>query len=153
MISTLFRTYVRPILEFANSVWCPVLVRDVNMLESVQRRFTRLPYGAQRPSYEERLRTMKLSSLASRRLRGDLIFTFKALRNPLSPVRHLFTLNPDERLRGHSLKLSRSDFRTSCRQNFLPNRVFYAWNALPSLAIDAPSVNSFKNIIDSINLV
>lgn len=149
MTATLFKTYIRPILEFANPVWSPALVRDISMMENVQRRFSRLPYGLQRPSYEERLEIMHLSPLVSRRLRGDLIFTFKALRDAHSPVRHLFVLNPDDRLRGHSLKLSREAFRTSCRQNFIPNRVFYAWNALPGEAVIAPSVNSFKNFIDS----
>lgn len=153
MTSKLFKTYVRPILEYSNPVWCPLLVRDINMLESVQRRFTRLPYGVQRPSYEARLEAMSLCPLESRRRRGDLIFTYKALHNGTSPVHQLFVLNTDERLRGHSLKLSRSTFRTSCRQNFLPNRVFHAWNALPNEAVTAPSTNSFKNYIDSVGVV
>lgn len=51
----LYRTYVRPILEFAGPVWHPDLVRDSTLLETVQRRFTRLSYGRIRPTYEERL--------------------------------------------------------------------------------------------------
>ena len=40
----LYKTYVRPILEYAGPVWCPVLVRDKNLLENVQRRATRIPW-------------------------------------------------------------------------------------------------------------
>ncbi|RZC33191.1 RVT 1 domain containing protein, partial [Asbolus verrucosus] len=51
----LYKTYIRPILEFAGGVWAPVLQRDVDLLEALQRRATRLPFGRIRPSYEERL--------------------------------------------------------------------------------------------------
>jgi hypothetical protein len=67
------------------------------MLESVQRSATRLSYGAVRPSYEERLEQFGLSTFEDRRLRGDLIVTFRAIRGyfnfDLSPI---FTLNRDE---------------------------------------------------------
>ncbi|XP_044755626.1 uncharacterized protein LOC123314384 [Coccinella septempunctata] len=43
--AVLFKTYVRPILEFAGPVWCPVLNRDLALLEGIQRRATRLRLG------------------------------------------------------------------------------------------------------------
>ena len=40
-----FTTYVRPLLEYNSPVWSPFLLKDINSLESVQRRFTkRMPY-------------------------------------------------------------------------------------------------------------
>jgi hypothetical protein len=73
------------------------------MLVSVQRSATCLSYGAVRPSYEGRLEQSGLSTFVDRRLRGDLIVTFRAIRGffnfDLSPI---FTLNRNERLRGHN---------------------------------------------------
>ena len=39
------RIYVRPILEFSNGVWSPVLQRDIFLLEAVQRKAPRIPFG------------------------------------------------------------------------------------------------------------
>ena len=93
----LYKSFVRPILEFANAVWTPILQRDLLLLESVQRRATRVPFGRTRPQYSERLSLMNLTSLTQRRLRGDLIVTFQALTNQLSPIRHVKS-SSDERL-------------------------------------------------------
>lgn len=151
-LSKLFKLYVRPILEFANSVWCPSLVRDVNLLENVQRRYTRLAFGHDRPPYEARLHLLNLPLLSTRRIRGDLIITYKTLHNNTSPIRHLYKLNNDERLRGHPLKLLRDPFRSVVRQNFLTLRVFYRWNSLPHEIVCAPSLNSFKARLDNMVL-
>ncbi|CAH1366077.1 unnamed protein product, partial [Tenebrio molitor] len=56
-------------LEFANCVWTPVLQRDIQLLESVQRRATRLPFGRSRPQYTVRLSLMGIPSLSARRVR------------------------------------------------------------------------------------
>lgn len=151
-LSKLYKTYIRPVLEFANSVWFPTLMRDSNILEGVQRRITRLPFGRIRPCYEDRLAQFKLTSLAARRRRGDLITTYKGIRNDLSPIHNLFTLANDDRLRGHPFKITRDPFRTSVREHFLSVRVFDAWNTLPPCVVSAPSVNSFKSRYDRLVL-
>lgn len=144
----LYTTYVRPILEFASPVWCPDLVRDANMLEAVQRRVTRLPYGYVRPTYEQRLEIMNLPSFQQRRRRGDLIITYRALHSCFGvDLSQLFELNSNN-LRGHEFKLKKEKFSTGARQGFLSNRVFSAWNGLPSEVVNAPSVNLFKNRLD-----
>lgn len=149
---TLFKTYVRPILEFAGPVWCPTLVRDAVILESVQRRATRLPFGANRPSYEERLVMSGLPKFLDRRLRGDLIVCYRALHGLFGvDLSHMFQLNVNQ-LRGHSLKLKKENFRSTVRQVFVSNRVFDTWNGLPEEVVRAPSVNVFKNRFDRLVL-
>ncbi|KAJ3659861.1 hypothetical protein Zmor_011524 [Zophobas morio] len=143
-VTKLYKTYVRPILEYANCVWVPTLQRDINLLESVQRRATRIPYGQVRPSYPDRLNLMKLPSLADRRVRGDMLTTFQAFTNVSSPIRHLFPVNIDGRTRGHRFKLEKDNFRTSIRQTFVTNRVFTEWNALPPEVVESASVPRFK---------
>ncbi|XP_045479820.1 uncharacterized protein LOC123684570 [Harmonia axyridis] len=148
--AAVYRTYVRPILEFAGPVWSPTLCRDLSLLEGLQRRATRLPYGISRPSYSERLSIMNLPTFMDRRTRGDLITIFRALNDLFGvSLSNLFTLNRDSRLRGHAFKLRKENFKTVQRQNFLTNRIFGVWNALPPAVVESMSVNSFKNNYDS----
>ena len=146
--SKLYKTFVRPILEFGNSIWTPVLQRDIHLLESVQRKATRRPFGRVRPQYHERLSLMQLTTLSDRRIRGDLITTFQALTNPISPIRQLYMMNLDPRLRGHKFKLQKQKFYTTPRQVFLTNRVFNSWNMLPIEVIQSQSLQVFKKRYD-----
>lgn len=144
----LYKTYIRPILEYAGQVWWPSTKFDENLLESVQRWVTRMPYSHIRPSYEERLTIFDIPSFAERRSRGDLIFTFRAMNGHFGDeMKNVFQLNTNS-LRGHRLKLSREPFKTSPRQMYLPNRVFNAWNRLPDAVVESTSVNTFKNRLD-----
>ncbi|KAJ3643509.1 hypothetical protein Zmor_026216 [Zophobas morio] len=85
VFSKLFKTYVRPLLEFDNGVWSPILQKDILCLESIQRRATRFTFGKNRPPYCEGLRLMHLCPLSDRRKRWDLIITYQAL----SPSQYL----------------------------------------------------------------
>jgi hypothetical protein len=69
----LFVAVVRPNLEFGNVVWSPQVKKDKNLIESVQRRATRIIPGLIGKPYEKRLKIMRLPSLCCRRLRGDPI--------------------------------------------------------------------------------
>lgn len=145
----LFTTYIRPLVESAAVVWNPVLVRDVALVEGVQRRATKWSSQLRNLDYAERLERLALPSLSERRIRGDQIFTWRALHDQFSTdMSNLYELSNQERLRGHPFKLVREAFRTSIRQNFVTNRVFHNWNALPSDVVCASSINIFKNRYD-----
>ncbi|XP_044766291.1 uncharacterized protein LOC123322409 [Coccinella septempunctata] len=147
--SLLYKTYIRPVFEFAGPVWYPIYQYDGDLLESVQRFATRLPYGYLRPDYPTRLKIFSLPIVEDRRLRGDLIVTYRALRGHFGvDLSHMFPLNINNALRGHNFKLAKEVFRTTSRQKFLPNRVFSVWNSLPVEVVNASSVNSFKNRYD-----
>ncbi|EFA07721.1 hypothetical protein TcasGA2_TC002199 [Tribolium castaneum] len=130
--------------EFGNAVWSPVLQRDIRLLEKVQRKVTRQPFRSSYcPSYEERLTLMRLPTLAHRRVRGDLLTTFQAITSKKSPIHRLFRIN-SSCTRGHLYKLQKPNFKTSVRQNFITNRIFNSWNALPSSVVTSPSSMVFK---------
>ena len=76
---TLYRSLVRPHLEYANQVWAPHLIKHITAIENVQRRMTRMIPGMKDLSYEARLKYLKLPSLSYRRLRGDVIEMYKII--------------------------------------------------------------------------
>ena len=100
----LFKTLVRPILEYANSVWVSSYRNQINLLEAVQRKFTKHILEAKKLKYEDRLRCLKLPSLEYRRFRGDLIQAYKIAHKHYdrASVSNLFKFNQNSRLRGHT---------------------------------------------------
>ena len=63
-----FKVYIRPILEYASTAWSPSYIYLINLLESVQRSFTKRIPGCSHLSYPERLSLLNLHTLEQRRL-------------------------------------------------------------------------------------
>ena len=145
--ATLYRTYVRPHLEFAISVWNPFLKRDKKVLEKVQRRATRLPKPLRGLSYETRLDNMGLTTLEMRRTRGYLIQIFKILRG--LDIAHLHSgISWSEPRAGKRPQIRREITSKNVRHNFFVNRIANTWNQLPDNVVESNSVNEFKSRVD-----
>ena len=145
----LFKALVRPILEYGNVVWKPYKRKHINQIEAVQRQFTKCVVGMRDKGYEERLKELRLPSLEYRRLRGDMIETYKITHDYYDSLTtdSLFTLS-DTNTRSHRFKLTKPRVNTNLFLNFFTNRVINKWNGLPCKVVEAESLNSFKNYID-----
>ena len=145
----LYKSLVRPILEYGHSVWQPRHKRLCSDVEDVQRRATKLIASLKDKPYPERLATLKLPSLEYRRNRGDLIDVYKYIHGIYNTDRPQFQLFQGRDTRGNSLKLAKRHCRLNVRSNFFSNRVITAWNSLPNSVVTAPSINAFKNRLDA----
>ena len=130
------------------SVWRPHYRKDIELLEGVQRRALKLIDGFKDLSYEERLRAVHLTSLETRRMRGDLIEVYKIMHGLTNLSPEDFFSFSTSGLRGHGYKLFKPRVRTDIGKFSFSCRVVDLWNALPDEVVDAVSINSFKNQID-----
>ena len=78
-LTSLYKVYVRPHLEYAQASWAPWTQADIHTLEKVQQRFTKQVTGIGSLPYEERLKRLGLPTLQARRERGDMVETYKIL--------------------------------------------------------------------------
>ena len=79
MFMNLYPVLVRPHLEYCVQVWSPYLAKDINLLEAVQERATNMVPGLKGLKYSERLKRLNLTTLRERRIRGDMIETYKLI--------------------------------------------------------------------------
>jgi len=76
----LYKSLVRPHLEYSIQAWRPHYQKDIDLMEGVERRGTKLISGLMDYTYKDRLNILKLTTLETRRLRGDLIEVFKMFK-------------------------------------------------------------------------
>ena len=145
----LYKALVRPILEYGHSVWNPHLKTLCQDIEAVQKRATGLIGDLKGKEYPDRLAALKLPSLEHRRLRGDMLDTYKYMHGIYDTDRPNLELYLRRDTRGHSLKLAKQQYRLNIRGGFFSERVVGVWNDLPDAVVTAPTVNTFKNRLDN----
>jgi len=82
-----------------------------------------------------------------RRLRSDLIETYKILNGNYSINRESFFDIDDMGLRGHDSKLFNRRFRLDVRKFVFSNRVINSWNSLPSQCVNCNTVDTFEKYV------
>lgn len=152
---TLYKTYIRPHLEFAIQAWSPYLEKDIQVLEKVQRRVTKHIQGLSSLSYDERLRVLGWTSLRLRRERGDAILAFQHLHGNVEvELDWQWLLPTGDGIRANDApRIAMPPPTHNCqqRENFFSLRVARIWRTLPHKIVNSISLNKFKNAYDKQN--
>ena len=152
----MFKTFVRPILEYNTAIWSPNLIEDINSVEKVQRHFTKRlcqKSNIKFQNYEERLRILNLESLEIRRIKFDIVLMFK-IQNKLIDIDFdkFFKTKPSStkyNLRGHDHQLNVPKYSGSnCHHNFFSNRILNIWNKLPQDLVNSRNLPILKTNFD-----
>ena len=147
-----FIIYVRPLLEYCSPVWSPHFKQDIDLIENVQRSFTRKLFyccNLVSKSFDDRLTYIGLQRLELRRIYADLIYMYKLIHNNISSsLINVFKFNNQvhcRETRGHRYKLffNRSNKLVFCK--FFTNRIVPIWNHLPVSCFNGDTLFYFKN--------
>jgi len=145
-------TYIRPMLEYASTVWNPVYVGQLCKLESVQRIFTKRIPCLKHMTYNERLLALKLESLELRRLKLDLTMTYKIIFGLVDlSVNRYFVLRTNSSTRGHAFRIVPEKPNVNCRNYFFSLRITNVWNKLPNDIVNFNSLTAFKSSLDRVD--
>ena len=112
-------------LEYAVQAWNTHLQGDIERIERVQRKTTRIPFGFDKLEYEERLKKLNLTTLKDRLLRGDLIEMYKVICvresikwvKPLNLRKNVEISVPAANVSGNSLNIRRESFSSKIRNS------------------------------------
>ena len=103
-------------------------------------------------SYPERLKHLKLPTMAYRRARGDMIEVYKIIHEIYDSKTTGNILKLRDKIqfsiRGYNHMLEHKRLYNPMRMNYFANRVVNNWNSLPECIVEAGSLNMFNFFLD-----
>ena len=156
----MYKSLIRPHLEYASTVWTTKTKFNQDLIERVQRRATKIVPELKDLSYSDRLRALKLPTLSYRRKRADVLQLYKILNGfdefdwdyrceiCEKPVFQPSLGTAAMNTRGHPYKLQTHLCKTTTRKLSYFGRVVPLWNALKSETVCSNSINDFKNNLE-----
>jgi len=135
---------VRPHVEYCTVAWSPHYIKDKELIEKIQHRFTKMIPDLRNKPYAERIEQLGLWTLEERRNRADVIHVYKMLNGLAMPkFESMFEISSHGKTRGHSVKLVKNRSRCELRRHFFSERVVNFWNKLDERTFRSASLNAF----------
>ena len=145
MFLLLYKSLIRPLLEYGNTVWYPCYKQDSQELEKVQRRATKLVKNLRDMAYPARLRALDLPTLVYRRKRADMLQMYRIITGVDNLDSNNFVkMDPGVRTRGHRFKILKVRAETREKRSTLGYRAVNDWNALSNHVVEAENLIQFK---------
>lgn len=147
---TLYLTLVRSHLSYCSQLWRPMLIKDIQLLEQVQRRATKFITNDYAADYKERLKRLKLLPLMHWYELQDIMFLVKTIKNPPDNFNVYDHLSfSSSTTRAASLHHMKAKFcRLSVTRHFYFNRVTRLWNSLPKINLSLSETSIRKHVRD-----
>ena len=144
-------TLVRPIVEYASTIWDPHTTESISKLERIQRRCARTVFGIwdRDTCVTQLLEELKWNELGQRRKQTKLIMFYKILHGYVEVCTPNYLLQNQSRTRGHDKRFLVPQGNSEVFNNsFFPSAI-RLWNKLAQETIAAESVSAFKTAIAS----
>ena len=141
-----YKTFVRPILEYACTVWDPYTQDSIKRIEAVQRRAARFVVNRYHntSSVSDMISRLQWPTLHHRRKVARLAMLRKILSGEAVFNKSSISAAPARQRRRHPHQLDQIRCRTDYRRfSFLP-RTISEWNSLPAAAVAADTLDTFK---------
>ena len=144
-ILPLYKTFVRPFLEYNSVIWSPYTKKNDYKLEKIQIKMFNLIKGFRSLSYLDKLKKANLSSLRARRIQHQLLIMYKMINKIIDlEFDDFFKMNNFNKTRGNAFKLLFPKTKTNVRHKFFTSSIIKHWNRLKTDDINVRSIQRFK---------
>ena len=148
-----YKTFVRPTLEYAATVWDPHTERNIQKVEMVQRRAARFVKADfhKKHSVTKMLHDLSWHPMCERRAQAKVVMLYRIVHGLVAiPLTQYFT--PSTRIRGHPMQYRQHTCHINAYQySFFPSAI-PLWNNLPTITVLAPSLDTFKDQVSCLSL-
>ena len=146
-----YKALVKPVLDYAATVWSPYTQKDIDMVEQVQRRAARFIFNnySRLASVSEMLTDLNWATLTHSRKEQKAVMLYKIVHHlvDIPASNYLTPTTTSDITRGHHKRfLQPSSTVNAYLYSFFPSSI-KIWNCLPHNIVDSNNINQFKQNI------